>query len=207
MILNPLFDSKNAKYQDEDITDQWVLKGQFQVYDFKVQNAQYQIDTSSKSIVSVSSKNYSQLTDLIFNKLCGKKECKKEEGKIKDLSDLSLSFQNINIHFSPKEYTYVDGNNTYRLRINANDQLRDDQLVLGGFGLTKLNLILATLADGKKKVFLIDNYERLELNREYEKFIYAGIIVFCLIILITYFLVGRKKAKEEIVSHDEPLIV
>lgn len=73
--------------------------------------------------------------------------------------------------------------------------------------MSKINLILGILADGKKRVFLIDSYDRLKANLGYEKYIIGGIIVFCAMALILYSIADRKKVKGEDIAQAGPLIV
>lgn len=102
-------------------------------------------------------KNY--LRKQIMTLLCNDIFCKKDDGKIEDLPNLTMDFQDFKVEFTPSEYLYLDKDDTYQIRVGNFNGIKKESYcknytrALGGFALSKINLTVELA--GSKSVNLI----------------------------------------------------
>lgn len=114
LTINPdLTGLESAYLMSYHKLSQWRLKGMHKYENEESSEDYYCLAHHDNNIYSVTRGERSFLRKKVMKLLCNDVYCNKSDGKLDNLSNISIRFQNYIVEFTPEEYLYLDQNDIY----------------------------------------------------------------------------------------------
>lgn len=213
VTINQTFDNQKPIYQKSYTSpDKWLIELGATWEDFKIDSQDACIVQYDPNILLLTQDQFNDLSKKVFQKLCGKDTCTKDEGSLEKMPNFVFQLQGVSLEFLPREYLFLE-DNTYVLRMGISSQVQDficrnRPFLLGGYGFGRLNINLTIDGDRVDVKFYTVNPPPTPSHK-----LRTFIIVFLLILIILgvaalayYFLVVKKQQEGNRNFQNEELI-